>query len=148
MPEPTQGAESHQASSSPGPNRDGPPRARTQGSPSLTKSIAHVTVIKEEDLYFVAERDGRVPVAEMHGLGLYYHDCRYLNGYDLRLADAEPLVAASTVVRGFQAVFELTNQAIVLADGGSIPKETVGIRWSRLIDHERHALHDRLRFQN
>ncbi|HEY8490086.1 MAG TPA: glycogen debranching N-terminal domain-containing protein, partial [Dehalococcoidia bacterium] len=54
------------------------------------------------------ERDGSVLVKDSHGFGLYYHDCRYLNGYELRLAGTEPHPLVSTAARGYMAVFELT----------------------------------------
>ena len=123
-------------------------RAHARGSPSMTRSIAQVVVIKDEDLFLVVEPDGGIPLSDRHGLGLYYHDCRYLNGYELRLADDEPLAVLATAGPGFQARIELTNLAIAMAGGGEVRKESLGIRWSRTIDYRRRALHDRIRFRN
>jgi hypothetical protein len=50
----------------------------THGRSSMTRGIADAVVIKGEDLFFLTEPDGRVPIEDGHGFGLYYHDCRFL----------------------------------------------------------------------
>src|SRR4051812_16900305 len=83
-------------------------RVLTQGVPSLVRSIAGAIVVKDEDLFFLSERDGRVPLEGKHGFGLYYHDCRFLNGYELKLAGTRPSPLVATATRGFMATLELT----------------------------------------
>jgi hypothetical protein len=51
-------------------------RVLTKRTPSTVSSIADAIVIKDEDLFFLARPDGRVPSEDAHGYGLYYHDCR------------------------------------------------------------------------
>src|SRR5947209_6889670 len=110
-------------------------------------SIAHALVIKDEDLFFLCAPDGMVPLGGRHGLGLYYHDCRFLNGYELHLSGraADSLVASAQL--GYKAVLELSNPSIDRADG-NIPKESVGVYWERVIDAPANALRDRLTFSN
>ena len=60
------------------------------GQSAITRGIAHAIVIKDENIFFLAEPSGDVPLGGEHGLGLYYHDCRYLDGYELRLAGVAP----------------------------------------------------------
>ncbi|MNR92116.1 Amylo-alpha-1,6-glucosidase [compost metagenome] len=117
-------------------------------APSIVRSIANAVVIKSEDLYFLAEPDGNVSLNEGHGFGLYYHDCRYLNGYTLTINGTRPNVLASIATEGFRSVFELSNPELAAQDGKAIAKEMLGITWSRLLAHEDRALHDRIEVRN
>ena len=123
-------------------------RVLTIGTPSITKGIADAVVIKNENIFFLTEPNGSVPLGEDHGLGLYYHDCRFLNGYELRLADTIPDVLVTNALLGFKAIFELSNPEIAESDGKRIPKDSVGIKWERLVDNSHHALDDVLTFHN
>lgn len=123
-------------------------RLQTQGRASVTQSIADAVVVKEGEVFFLSEPDGDVPLGGEHGFGLYYHDCRFLNGYELRLADAKPEVLVATAHRGFMAVIELTNPDIRMSDGKLLRKEELGIKWERMIDSSRLAFYDALTFQD
>jgi len=123
-------------------------QALAQGSPSIVRSIADAVVVKDGDLYFLTERDGNVPVGNTHGLGLYYHDCRYLSGYEMALAGTKPNLLAATASHGFMAILELTNLNIRMPDGLLIRKEEIGMTWKRTIDSSRLMLDDLLLFQN
>jgi glycogen debranching enzyme len=123
-------------------------RVLTQGTPSIVRSIADAVVAKDEAVFFLAKPDGSVPLDREHGLGLYYHDCRYLNGYEMRLADTDPQSLVSNEARGFMAVFQLTNTDLRMADGKLISKESLGVKWERVIDAARPALHDLITFEN
>jgi glycogen debranching enzyme len=115
---------------------------------ALVRSIAGALVIKDQDVFFLCERDGRVPLKGKHGNGLYYHDCRFLNGYELKLAGTRlsPLVA--TAGAGFKADLELTNPDVRLDGGRLMPKEDLAVLWERMIDASGLALHDLLTFTN
>lgn len=123
-------------------------RVLTHVAPAVVRSIADAVVVKDGNLFFLTEPDGRVPLEGEHGFGLYYHDCRFLNGYELRLADALPHALVSTAERGTVAMFQLTNPDIRMEEGGLIRKEEVGVKWERTLNAEGPALHDRLTFQN
>ena len=84
-------------------------RLQSEGRSSVTRSIAHAVVLKDRDVFFLCEADGSVPLKADHGLGLYYHDCRYLSGYEFKLGTAKPTVLVCTGVSGFGATLELTN---------------------------------------
>src|SRR5262245_22910166 len=84
----------------------------TPGTVFTTRSIAHAIVIKDGDLFFLSEADGRVPLDSRHGFGLYYHDCRFLSGYDLKLSGRRPEKLVWTAEHGFRAVLGLTNSDI------------------------------------
>ncbi|HZR47482.1 MAG TPA: glycogen debranching N-terminal domain-containing protein, partial [Candidatus Manganitrophaceae bacterium] len=123
-------------------------RVLTKRSPSIVRSIADAIVVKDEELYFLSERNGRVPLGNTHGFGLYYHDCRYLNGYEVSLAGAEMSPLAATAARGYMAILELTNPDFHASDGRLVEKEEVGITWRRTIDSGRRMLQDRIAFRN
>src|SRR5512147_68640 len=123
-------------------------RILTHGTPSITSSIANAVVIKQENIFFLTGPDGEIPIADGHGFGLYYHDCRYLRGYELRVAGTEATVLASTAYRGSEAMLQLANPDLRMPDGRLIAKETVGIRWTRTLDGATPALTDTLLFEN
>ncbi len=122
-------------------------RVLNHGRSSTTPGIATAIVMKTHDVVFLTMPDGRVPMRGPHGFGLYFHDCRYMNGYEMTLAGhpAEALVASSA--RGFMATFELSNPDLRV-DGSTIEKETVAIECQRVIDGDRRTLYDRIVFTN
>lgn len=114
----------------------------------IPRSVARAIVIKDEDIFFLAEHDGGVPEGNQDGFGLYYHDCRYLNGYTLRIAGTAPNALGSTAERGSVAQFELTNEKLQLSAGHFIPEQTFGITLQRVIDSAECAVHDRFMVRN
>ena len=123
-------------------------RIQSDGRSSTTRSIANAVVVKHGDMFFLCEPDGDVPLGGEHGLGLYYHDCRFLNGYEMKLADAKPEVLVATATRGFMAIFELTNPDIKMPGGTLIKKQELGIEWKRVIDGSKLTLCDVFTFRN
>jgi glycogen debranching enzyme len=119
-----------------------------RGTPSITRSIADALVIKSDNLFFLCQPNGDVPLTSNHGYGLYYHDCRYLNGYEIRMADSTPTVLVSTARSGYSAIIELTNPEIVTEDGMHIPRDVVGVRWERVLEANQNRLCDCLTLQN
>ncbi|HEY9857512.1 MAG TPA: glycogen debranching N-terminal domain-containing protein [Stenomitos sp.] len=117
-------------------------------TPSVVRSIADALVIKAENLYFLAEPDGGVPLGDGHGFGLYYHDCRFLNGYEIRLGGVKPDVLASVATEGYRGIFQLTNPDLKPEGEPLIPKDHLGLQWERIIDPGDRALHDRLEVHN
>ena len=120
----------------------------TKGRPTDVESLAQAIVMKKDNLFFVARPDGNVPMTANHGLGLYYHDCRYLDGYELAMAGQAPASLSASAVQGSVGIFTLTNPKMALRDGTMLEKEELGITWHRLLDSDRPALLDELRFQN
>jgi glycogen debranching enzyme len=123
-------------------------RVLKQGANSLAQDISGAVVIKNGDVFFLTEKDGSVPLHAEHGFGLYYHDCRYMNGYEMHL-DGQPFdVLVSSATRGFMSVFELTTPDIHMQDGKLIPKQTIGIKWERLIESDKTSLYDLITLTN
>ncbi|HEX6531241.1 MAG TPA: glycogen debranching N-terminal domain-containing protein, partial [Nitrospira sp.] len=120
----------------------------TKGRPTDVESLAQAIVMKKDNLFFVARPDGNVPMTTNHGMGIYYHDCRYLNGYELTIGGQPPASLSASAVLGSVGIFTLTNPKMDLRGGTTLEKEELGITWHRLLDSDRPALLDELRFQN
>jgi glycogen debranching enzyme len=123
----------------------------SQWTASVTQSIANAVVAKDGNVFFLTEQDGDVPMQGQHGFGLYYHDCRYLDGYELRLAGKPSNVLVSDASEGFRAVFELANPDLTFDNNGQskhVAADQVGIKWERLVDGKDLILDDVLTFRN
>jgi glycogen debranching enzyme len=114
----------------------------------VAHSIAKAVVIKQGNLFFLAPPQGEVPLSRGHGFGLYYHDCRYLNGYELLIAGEHPEALAARSWEGGRAVFQLTTPDFKAPNGRTIQRETVGLKWDRVIDAEQCVLHEQLDIQH
>lgn len=123
-------------------------RVLTKGRASITRTIADALVIKDGDLFFLCERSGDVRCAQRHGFGLYYHDCRYLNGYELRIDGANLDLLAASALDGFSAVIQLTNPDLRMPDGRLVQKEELSLTWKRLVDGGALVMHDLLTLAN
>src|SRR6267378_1045778 len=110
---------------------------------SIKGNVAEALVIKNGNLFFLSEPDGTVPLTPGHGFGLYYHDCRFLNGYELKISGRKPEVLVRNADRGFMATLGLSNPDL---DG--LLKHSVEIRWERVASAEDLALVDTLLLQN
>jgi len=123
-------------------------RVLTHGTPSVTRTIADALVLKDGDLFLVTEPDGRVPSDAEHGLGLYYHDCRYLCTYELLLEDTLPVGLGAGAAAGYRGSIQLTNPELRPPDCADVPRDTLGIEWDRTLDGHGLALHDEIRVRN
>ncbi len=121
----------------------GEPETLVPGNAAIRGSITHAVVIKEGDLFFLSEPDGSVPLSEGHGFGLYYHDCRFLNGYTLRMGGQKAEALVANAERGAMARLGLFNPELRW-DSQTLPKHQVEIRWSRAISSKHLALLDTL----
>jgi len=122
-------------------------RLLTQEEPSHSAGIADAIVIKDEDLFFVSQRDGTVPLEEGHGLGLYFHDSRFLCGYEFRIADESPEPLAADDGDGFRAVYQLTNPNIEPV-GQGISRQRIGIRVRRVREAKRREMREEIDLEN
>jgi glycogen debranching enzyme len=119
-----------------------------QKRPTTASSIADAIVMKDDNVFFITQPDGNVPLEGGHGYGLYYHDCRFLNAYELRISESLAPALGASATAGFMGKFELTNPDLKTSGGKSVKKESIGIRWNRMIDSRRLALHDSLIFEH
>ncbi|MBZ9798539.1 glycogen debranching N-terminal domain-containing protein [Mesorhizobium sp. ES1-4] len=123
-------------------------RVLTQGHSAIVRSIADAVTTKNVNLYYVVAPDAQIPLNDEHGFGLYFHDCRFLGGYEMELDGVAPLVLASTADKGDMALFELTNPDLHTEEGKLIPKEELGIRWERVLDADQTQVRETISFRN
>lgn len=123
-------------------------RVLAKGHPAMVGSIAGAITVKSLDLYYVVASDAQIPLKGEHGFGLYFHDCRFLGGYQMRLAGLAPVVLASTAQKGYAALFELTNPDLYFERGQLIPKDEFGIRWERIVDAGQTCVREVMTVQN
>ena len=109
----------------------------TQRTASIVHSISDAVVAKDGEPFFLCPPDGQVLCQPGHGYGLYHHDCRFLSGYEMRIAGATPSSLAASEAEGTRILLELTNPDLLLNNGRLIAKEDLGITWSRRVDGAR-----------
>src|SRR3954447_15320300 len=119
----------------------------TRSRAPVVESITDAVVAKDGEPFFLCEPDGQVPIDGRHGYGLYHHDCRFLSGYELTLGGRTPDALAATDASSTKLVVEVTNPDLVTG-AGNVPKEQVGITWSRTVDASALALRDELAIRN
>ncbi|HET9682110.1 MAG TPA: glycogen debranching N-terminal domain-containing protein [Candidatus Limnocylindrales bacterium] len=120
----------------------------TRHSASSVRSIADAVVIKDGEPFFICPPDGQIPTSGDHGYGLYHHDTRFLNGYELAIAGVRAHALAATSILGSRGVLELTTPEIDLGHGRTIAKERLAIRWTRQLDGDRARLTDQIELRN
>src|SRR5215210_3404591 len=111
---------------------DAPHRAATAVPPEAGNApaghlvnLSEATVLKAGNVFAVAERDGSVPLAPGHPLGVYLEDCRFLSGHELWLSGVRPRLLVTSAGLGSAAVHELTNPPLTLDDGSMLPLQTL-----------------------
>jgi len=123
-------------------------RIQTHGRSSATRGIADAVVIKGQNVFFLSKPDGNVPLGGEHGYGLYYHDCRFLSGYELKLGNADLELLTATAEHGFTSVIELTNPDVKTGSGQVIQKEQLGIKLERTMNSDHLMLSEAITWQN
>src|SRR5262245_13764579 len=118
------------------------------GNTSIKRGIALAIVLKDQDIFFLSEQDGSVPLEAGHGFGLYYHDCRYLSGYEMRIGGRKPERLVCAADRGFQAVLGMSNVETKTTNGEVLPKHSVEIKWTRMVSSEYLALFDEIELRS
>jgi glycogen debranching enzyme len=130
-----------------GPEHASRERILTQPAPAKIRESTNAVVLKHGSVVLLTLEGGDVPWELPHGLGLLYHDCRFLDGYVLTVNGAVPVALSSSHGRGFETRHELANPELRALDGGKpIAKDTVGFHRERLI--RGHVLHERLTVRN
>jgi glycogen debranching enzyme len=114
----------------------GHPRAAPEPSPGTLVNLAETIVIKEENVFVVCRRDGSLPIAEPHPLGVYSDDCRFLSGHELLVNGVEPRLLVASAAPGSESVHELTNPALPLPGGRVLPLQSLQLRFERRLAGE------------
>jgi glycogen debranching enzyme len=121
---------------------------RPTGARGRPTNIANAVVIKDEDVFLLCQNDGSIPLGNAQGFGVYYHDCRFLNGYELTIAGSRLNALASNSEDGYMAEFELTNRDLKSSNGTQLDKQSLGINWQRIIQASKLSVQDTISFIN
>ena len=97
-------------------------------------NLADTLVIKRENLFLLALRDGTLPADEPHPLGLWYRDCRFLCEHELRVNGSPLLLLHASDAQGSLALHELTNPALALEGGDTLPAQALSLRLERAVE--------------
>jgi glycogen debranching enzyme len=117
------------------------------GVSTIEGSITDALVLKNGNLFFISQSDANVPVTGGHGFGLYYQDCRFLNGYELTISGRKPEVLIHTAEAGFMATLGLSNPDLNF-NGHVVAKHAIEMRWERVVSADELTLSDTLLVRN
>lgn len=78
-------------------------------------NLADSLVVKRENLFLLAPRDGRLPGGTDHPLGLWYRDCRFLSVHELLLDGEAAMLLQASDAEGRRAVHELAGHSGALS---------------------------------
>ena len=106
----------------------------TQPEPSKVRRTADAIVLKEGRPFLLTTEGGDVPWQGAHGLGLFYNDCRFLDGYTLRVNGRALAALAADDSRGFETHHHLTNHRLPAGHGNAaIPRRTLTVHRTRVM---------------
>lgn len=96
-----------------------------------TPDLGDTTTLKSRTLFLVTETSGDVPAQSArvgrHGLGLYFHDTRFLDEKRMRVNGRPMTLLFESADLGDRCTRELTNPELPLDGGDVLHKETVGV---------------------
>lgn len=108
----------------------------------LTGAIA----LKEDGLQFISNQAGDIPADNPGGFGLYYHDTRFLNRFELTVNGAKPVFLSNAANKHYIATFQFINPNLLLPDGTRVRQQTISIRRSRFVSAR--GVYERIGFLN
>jgi glycogen debranching enzyme len=99
-----------------------------------------VVAIHADDEVVVCDPDARMSSTKDHGYVV--SDTRLVSGYRLKLGRVPPVLLNSAAVEPFSSRFEFTNPALLAADGGMVPAQSLHLRLDRTVGHGVHEDYD------
>jgi glycogen debranching enzyme len=121
-------------------------RILTHSDPAKVGKTTGGVVLKSGSLFLIATEGGDVPFEGPHGYGLYFHDCRFLDGYALRVNGTRPLTLAGTADRAFRTHHHLTMGSPTAPGRRAASDNTIGILRERVVRGG--AIHERTTLRN
>ena len=115
---------------------------------TVAATFQNAIVLKSGHLFLFTDANGTLPLTDKHGFGLYYQDCRVLNGLEMRLSGEAPVFVSASAPTGATVELAFTNPMMRGTDGRLIPGQTLSIESHRLIEADPPAIHERLLFHN
>lgn len=115
-------------------------------APPAARDIRDATVVKDHDLFLLADLEGNVRRGNSNGFGLYHRDTRFLSAFELSVQGLEPTILLSSGRWPFLGSYVLTNPNLVTEDGRTISEQSIQIRRHRVARPVR--VSESLGFQN
>src|SRR4051812_10160934 len=100
-------------------------------------------VLKEGDVFLLSQQTG--DISGSSGLGLYYHDTRYLSVLRFKVNGQTPPLLNFSSSQNFMGLLQFGNDIFILPGGQAVMPQTISIRRSRFITE---GLHERMGFVN
>jgi glycogen debranching enzyme len=125
-----------------------PAHAKSVPRGQTPNNVATAVVIKDEDLFLLSASTGDIPLNNDQGFGLYYHDCRFLRGYEFRIGGTRPNALAVTSEQGSTSEFILTDPELTQLNGAKLAKQSVGITWHRTVEAKSLTVFDVIKLTN
>jgi glycogen debranching enzyme len=121
-------------------------RILTHADPAQVLKTTEAIVLKAGSLFMLATDSGDVPFEGPHGYGLYFRDCRFLDGYTLRVNGAAPTVLAASADRAFRTRHHLTTGTLRRHERVVVPRQTLAILRERTVRDD--IVHERTTVRN
>src|SRR5919198_4184465 len=102
-----------------------------------TGSVLESTVLKEGQLYLVADRAGDIKALNVEGHGLYYQDTRHLSLFELDLSGTRLILLSATGELNFMSNLQFANDTLLGSAGEGVAEpRTISVRRNRFL-HDR-----------
>jgi glycogen debranching enzyme len=112
----------------------------------MASSVPERTVLKEGQLFLVADRDGDVKALNLEGQGLYYRDRRHLSLFEMAINGTRLTLLSSAGELNFMSSQQFTNDLLLGPDGRLLAEpRTISIARHRFISG---SLHERVDLLN
>src|SRR5438270_12457669 len=109
-------------------------------------SVLERTVLKEDQLFVVADRDGDIKALNLEGQGLYYRDRRHLSLFEMAVNGTRLTLLSSTGELNFMSNQQFTNDLLLGPDGRLLAEpRTISIARHRFVSG---SVHERPDFLN
>ncbi|MDQ6672707.1 MAG: hypothetical protein M3069_18525, partial [Chloroflexota bacterium] len=111
---------------------------------SQTGSVLERTVLKEGQIFLVADRAGDVKALNLQGHGLYYRDTRHLSLFEMDITGTRLTLLSASGELNFMSNLQFANDTLIGPDGTEVLAEprTLSIRRNRFLHDD--GLHERL----
>src|SRR5918994_7824790 len=111
-----------------------------------TGSVLDRTVLKEVQLFLVADKAGDVRALNIEGHGLYYRDTRHLSLFEVDISGTRLSLLSASGELNFMSNLQFANDLLLGQDGQPVAEpRTISVRRNRFLDE---TLHERLGLAN
>src|SRR5205085_10524727 len=123
-----------------------------------TGSVLERTVLKEGQIFLVADRSGDVKLLNLEGHGLYYRDTRNLSLFELDISGTRLTLLSASGELNFMSNLQFANDSLLGPKGELVAEpRTISVRRNRflqdrlherlgLVNYNRHAIRLTVRF--